>query len=108
MAEIDGELWKHNMAKITIVDVSDDYRHMLEPMPSHMYPVVKEVWLPKYKLAERLLEEGLITGYQYDWHEVPLDKQDVEHWYVGVVADTLATLSDLGGCLGPPTARAAP
>lgn len=108
MAELYGELWKHNVAKITIVDVTEDYRHMLDPMPSHMYPVVKEVWLPKYKLAERLLEEGLITGYQYDWHEVPLGPHDVEHWYVGVVADALAAFSDLGGCLGSPNARVAP
>jgi hypothetical protein len=91
MAVIDGELWKHNVAKITIVDVSEDYRHMLDPLPSNMYPVVKEVWLPKYRLTERLLDDALIMGYQYDWHEVPQNAAGVEHWYVGVVEERLAT-----------------
>jgi hypothetical protein len=93
MAVLDGDLWKHNVAKVTVVDVSEDYRHMLEPLPSHFYPVVKEVWLPKYNLSERLLQDDLASGYHYDWHEIPLDSaSDIEHWYVGVVNETLHLL----------------
>ncbi|MGI8922604.1 MAG: hypothetical protein ACR2HJ_00960 [Fimbriimonadales bacterium] len=88
MANLDGELWKYNLARITLVDVSDDYQTLLDPMPSEMYPILKEVCIPKYKLIKRLLDETLVSGYCYDWHEQP-EKEGDEHWYVGVVSEKM-------------------
>lgn len=85
MAEIEGELWKYNFAKVTVVDVTEDYRFMLEPLPSHFYPVLKETLLPICSLPEKLLFENLVEGYQYDWHEPPPNIEGLAHWYVGVV-----------------------
>lgn len=85
MAVLADELWKHNVAKVTIVDVTEDYVLMMDPLPSEFYPVLKEIWLPRYKLAQRLLKDDLIQGYYYDWHEAPLDQGTVQHWFVGVV-----------------------
>lgn len=83
MAEISGNLWEFNLAKIVIVDVTDDYRLMQPPLPSDFYPVLKEIWLPCHKLAERLAGGDLVSGYLYDWHERP--ETDIGNWYVGVV-----------------------
>lgn len=83
MAEIHGSLWQFNLAKVVIVDVSDDYRLMQPPMPSDFYPVVCEMWLPKYNLTHQLSSMGLINGYLYDWHERP--ENECGDWYVGVV-----------------------
>lgn len=88
MAELIGNLWEHNLAKIVIVDVTDDYRLMQPPLPSDLYPVLRETYLPKYKLIDHLPAQELVTGYLYDWHESPEHEQDV--WYVGVVLEELA------------------
>lgn len=83
MAELHGKLWEFNLAKVVIVDVTDDYRLMQPPMPSDFYPVIGELWLPTYNLANKLTANDFVSGYLYDWHERPLD--DRGHWYVGVV-----------------------
>lgn len=88
MAKLDGELWRYNVARITLVDVSGDYETLLDPMPSDFYPVVQEVYLPKYRLIHRLLDTPLVHGYCYDWHEAP-EREGEEHWYVGVVSESL-------------------
>ncbi|HET6645599.1 MAG TPA: hypothetical protein VFG65_08900 [Fimbriimonadales bacterium] len=85
---MDGDLWKYNLARITLVDVSDDYQTFLDPLPSDLYPVLREVFLPKYKLIQRLLDDKLVGGYCYDWHEQPESDGD-DHWYVGVVSEKL-------------------
>ena len=88
MAELAGKLWEHNLAKVLIVDVTDDYRLMQPPLPSDFYPVLLETYMPKYKLIDRLPGQELISGYLYDWHESPERDDDV--WYVGVVLEELA------------------
>jgi hypothetical protein len=89
LAEIHGRLWEFNLAKVVIVDVTDDYRLMQPPMPSDFYPVVQEIWLPKYNLAQSLSNCDLIKGYLYDWHERPAN--ECGDWYVGVVQTELAS-----------------
>jgi hypothetical protein len=88
MASIGGDLWNYNLAKVIVVDVSDDYRLMQPPMPSDFYPVLTETWLPRHNLSNWLARENLVNGYLYDWHESP-QTQD-EPWYVGVVDQKLA------------------
>ena len=83
MAEIHGNLWEFNLAKVVVVDVTDDYRLMQPPMPSDFYPVVSELWLPAYDLVNLFAKGDLVTGYLYDWHERPVDQGG--NWYVGVV-----------------------
>lgn len=92
MAEIVGNLWEWNLTKVVVVDVTDDYRFMLSPMPGEFYPVIKEVWLPRHNLAETLQMDNLVTGYLYDWHETPVE--EIGKWYVGVVSEEL-TRSDV-------------
>jgi hypothetical protein len=87
MAEIAGNLWAYNLAKIVVIDVTDDYRLMAPPLPSQCYPVLAEVWVPRCGLAERLPAMCLLDGYLYDWHESPQDAWGT--WYVGVVDSTL-------------------
>ncbi|HWD37309.1 MAG TPA: hypothetical protein VG944_00540 [Fimbriimonas sp.] len=88
MAQIEGNLWEYNLAKVVFVDVSDDYRLMQPPMPSGFYPVVKEAWLPRHNLSHTLAREPLVQGYLYDWHEIGDGERG--SWYVGVVAAELA------------------
>ncbi|MFN3729165.1 MAG: hypothetical protein ACK4XJ_05580 [Fimbriimonadaceae bacterium] len=83
MAQIAGDLWAYNLARVIVVDVSDDYRLMLEPMPSDFYPVLTEVWLPRYKLNSRIPQLSLVQGFLYDWHEAGEGSNG--DWYVGVV-----------------------
>jgi len=83
VAELQGRLWEFNLVKVVIVDVTDDYRLMQPPMPSDFYPVIREIWLPRYKLATHLASVDLVSGYLYDWHERPADGQG--KWYVGMV-----------------------
>lgn len=90
MAELSGNLWEWNLTKVVVVDVTDDYRYMLAPMPGSFYPVVKEIWLPSHRLAESLQSVDLAMGYLYDWHETP--ERDGESWYVGVVDAQLTQL----------------
>jgi len=88
MAELIGNLWELNLARIVVVDVTEDYRLMQPPMPSDFYPVLTETWLPRYKLEESLMNVDLVNGYLYDWHETP--ETGAGHWYVGVVQADLA------------------
>ena len=83
MAEMHGKLWEFNLVKVVIVDVTDDYRLMQPPMPSDFYPVIGELWLPKYNLASQLANCDFMNGYLYDWHEKPVN--ECGNWYVGMV-----------------------
>ncbi|HMS56943.1 MAG TPA: hypothetical protein PKA27_16245 [Fimbriimonadaceae bacterium] len=87
MAEICGDLWQFNLAKVVVVDCTDDYRLMQSPMPSAFYPVIKETWVPAYQLGKRIVETEFEQGFAYDWHEAP--DEDEDHWVVGVVAQNL-------------------
>lgn len=84
-AQLDGELWLYNFARIVIVDVSDDYELMQAPMPSECYPVLGEVWLPCHQLTRTLPSLTLVEGYLYDWHQTPT--VEIGAWYVGVVRE---------------------
>lgn len=86
MAEIDGNLWEYNLARVIVIDVTDDYRLMQRPMPSDLYPVVQELTMPRYLLATQIAESNWANGYLYDWHERPTETR--EPWYVGVVLAT--------------------
>lgn len=88
MATLDGPLWRLNLVKVIVVDVTDDYRLMQPPMPSDLYPVLTETWLPRHNLATSLAEASLVSGYLYDWHESPMQAEG--SWYVGVVLAELA------------------
>ncbi len=88
MASLAGNLWEYNLAKVIVVDVTDDYRLMQPPLPSDFYPVLQEIWLPALNLADSLHRMNLISGYLYDWHERPEREQG--DWYVGVVRENLA------------------
>lgn len=83
MAVMDGNLWEHNMARVVVVDVTDDYRLMQPPLPSECYPVLADVWVPQLWLGCDLTSLDFVEGYLYDWHEKP--KQEAGVWYVGVV-----------------------
>lgn len=86
MAELAGELWKFNMAKVVVVDVTEDYRLMQPPLPSEFYPVVAELWMPAYRLRTKLWCEHLVDGFLYDWHQGP--ECEPGEWYVGVVQES--------------------
>jgi hypothetical protein len=90
MAELGPNLWEYNLARVIIVDVTDDYRLMQKPMPSDFYPVLKEVWLPRHCLKRGFADDDLMDGYLYDWHETP--DNEFGSWYVGVVDQNLASV----------------
>jgi hypothetical protein len=92
MAEIDGQLWHYNLARIIVLDVTDDYRLMQEPLPSNCYPVLADLWVPLYDIDKRLASK-LVPGYLYDWHETPERANGI--WYVGVVHQTMLSELDL-------------
>jgi hypothetical protein len=83
MAQLMDDLWRYNMAKLVIVDVTDDYHLMQPPMPSDCYPVIAERWVSSHNLRDRLPSMSLLEGYYYDWHEKP--KGESPEWVVGVV-----------------------
>jgi hypothetical protein len=87
-AEIAGNLWEYNMAKVVVIDVSEDYRLLQAPMPNGFYPVLGELWFPRHNLPRTLAKAPLVQGYLYDWHET--GDSDSDSWYVGVVAAELA------------------
>ncbi len=89
MASVGGNLWEYNLARVKLIDVTDDYMLSQPPLPSEYYPVLAEVWIPRYNLKERLSQTILIDGYLYDWHESPLEADGI--WYVGVVQAIQAT-----------------
>ncbi len=88
MAQLAGSLWKLNLVRVVVVDVTDDYTLMQPPMPSTFYPVLEEVWLPRHNLTKYLAKDDLVSGYLYDWHEMAMT--DDGSWYVGVVSASLA------------------
>jgi hypothetical protein len=96
MADICGDLWQFNLARVVVIDVTDDYELMQPPLPSDCYPVLKEILVPRHGLSRWLTREELVHGYLYDWH----DRPDFEGglWYVGVVREELAQalLSEVG------------
>ncbi len=75
------------MAKVVVVDVTDDYRFCQPTLPKDYYPVLAEMWVPRYRLSDDLCSLDFVSGYLYDWHESPED--DVGAWYVGVVDGTM-------------------
>jgi len=83
MAVMLSDLWRFNLAKIVVVDVSDDYLYMQPPLPTDWYPVLREVWVTSMDLDSRLASLNLVEGYLYDWHQTP--EIEGEPWYVGVV-----------------------
>ena len=85
MAEIEGNLWEYNMAKVVVVDVTDDYELMQPPLPSCLYPVLQETYLPRHKLRDALPSLELMPGYLYDWHESPRSEEG--EWVVAVVRE---------------------
>jgi hypothetical protein len=92
MATLAGNLWEWNLTKVVIVDVTDDYRYMLSPMPGEFYPVITELYLPRLNLDTALQTGDLVDGYLYDWHESPADAGG--SWYVGVVDSKLTSDED--------------
>jgi hypothetical protein len=96
MAELAGNLWDFNFAKLVVIDVTDDYRLMQPPLPSACYPVLAEIWVPRHGLLHALPDSTLVEGYLYDWHESP--EGDSGSWYVGVVHHELLREA---GLLGP-------
>ncbi|MBS1706666.1 MAG: hypothetical protein JST40_12400 [Armatimonadetes bacterium] len=87
--QLDSDLWKYNFVKVVLVDSSDDYVLMREPMPCQCYPVLHETWVPSYKLGERLPELALVDGFLYDWHESK--HSGGSEWFVGMVRAELAS-----------------
>jgi hypothetical protein len=83
MARIDGSLWRYNLVKVVVIDVTEDYELMQPPLPSECYPVLRETLLPAYKLRNRLPALELVDDFLYDWHDAARTMD--EHWYVGVV-----------------------
>lgn len=87
MARLDGDLFQHNFVRVVVLDVSDDYKVMREPLPTCCYPVLSELWLPRFQLPTILPNQNLVSGYLYDWHEAD---NEANAWYVGVVDEALA------------------
>lgn len=94
MATIGDCLWKFNLAKVVVIDVTDDYRLMQGPLPSDCYPVLKEMFVPSFTLETILVSSDLVENYLYDWHESPANFD--APWYVGVVHRDLLELKHLG------------
>jgi hypothetical protein len=85
VAEIEANLWRYNLAKVVVVDVTDDYECMQPPLPSDLYPVLQETYLPTHRLRDSLPRLELLPGYLYDWHESPASEEDP--WVVAVVRE---------------------
>ena len=90
MARMGENLWSYNVARLVVIDVTDDYRLMQPPLPSDCYPVLTELWVPVYRLKDHLKTLDLVDGYLYDWHESPQDEAGA--WYVGVVDSQLTVV----------------
>jgi hypothetical protein len=83
MATLDGELWRFNFVNVVLVDVSDDYRYLLDPLPSECYPVITQKLVPTVLVNQSLPAAVAEEGFLYDWHETSPDH--CEPWYVGMV-----------------------
>jgi hypothetical protein len=80
---LDGPLWQYNLAKVVVVDVTDDYELMQPAMPGHCYPVLYETYIPLFSLKQDVANALSTDRFLYDWHEQPTD--GFGEWYVGVV-----------------------
>ncbi len=83
MAEICGNLWEFNLAKVKVIDVTTDYENLSPPLPTCFYPVIEEKWMAKYRLPNDFSGQTWVEGFLYDWHESPLDESG--EWVIGVV-----------------------
>lgn len=88
MATIEGNLWELNFTRVYVIDVSDDYELMRDPLPAVCYPVLAEKWVPKEQLTRTLPNQQLVSGYLYDWHQ--RTELDQSAFYVAVVRQDLA------------------
>lgn len=82
-AQLDGSLTHFNIARVVVLDVTEDYLSMRHPLPTMCYPVVTEMWMPRINMPDRLANDRLLEGYLYDWHVTPETHEGI--WYVGVV-----------------------
>lgn len=82
-AQLDGSLTPFNIARVVVLDVTEDYVSLRNPLPPLCYPVVTEMWLPRINMPEKLAADRLLEGYLYDWHVTPDTLEGI--WYVGVV-----------------------
>jgi hypothetical protein len=89
MAKLAGDLWDYNLARVVVVDVTDDYQLMQPPMPGDCYPVLYETYMPIYGLTKTLANSVSTEHFLYDWHESPMDGRS--EWYVGVVEKARVT-----------------
>lgn len=89
MAVLLPELWRYNLARVVVVDVTDDYGTLRQPLPSDYYPVLREVWVTHHDIERRLAQIELVDGYLYDWHQGP--QTEGGPWFVGVVDRGLVT-----------------
>jgi hypothetical protein len=88
MAMMGEQLCELNIARVVVVDVTDDYRvSMQPPLPHDWYPVLRELCVPAYDLERWLRKGTIVEGYLYDWHTRPV--ADGEAYYVGVVDQCL-------------------
>lgn len=83
MAILGDDLWSYNLARVILVDVTDDYRLSQDPLPLDCYPVLEEQFRPVYQLEEQLIGPDILPGFAYDWHVRPTDFS--EPWFVAVV-----------------------
>jgi len=81
--DIEGALWQYNLAKVVVVDVTDDYELAQPPLPGHCYPVLFETYVPLVSLQSDIAESVSSERFLYDWHEQPIDA--FGEWYVGVI-----------------------
>jgi len=86
-AIMDGPLWQHNLAKVVVLDVSDDYHLMQPPLPNECYPVLVETYVPRHRVLKHFNELHLVEGFLYDWHQSPDSEEDC--WYIGMVNSEL-------------------
>lgn len=90
MAVIGSNLWEYNLAKVLVIDVSDDYQLQQPPLPPTCYPVLHEAYFPVFEIVNRLIEGELVDGFQYDWHQEPNENEC--RWIVGMVRAGLLDL----------------
>lgn len=83
MAKLDGELWRHNLARVIVIDTTNDYALNCSPMPIDCYPVVAETYLPAAGLDSRVHKLQIVPGFLYDWHEKAGPEDGT--WVIGMV-----------------------
>lgn len=83
-----GDLWKYNLAKVVVVDVTDDYKLMQEPLPAQCYPILSQTYVPIIRMQDDIQVLELVDGFLYDWHLKP-ETAD-EPWVIAVVNRSFA------------------